>query len=655
MKTNSCTLGFLLPFLVLSLFGCAGRKSEQASQTPPAIVAEPDAGISHQMIEVDHNGARYTNQPNRVVPVDAHSLLVIEFPKPAKAAPAPLSQNWKDLQTIIAYLNQRALVWKNLNERQVDLKNPEAVRQLQQEAGAAAKSALDLIDDLESLGINGVKMTAILSGRAIGVDRPRTPYLNLAQWATNNWNDLRSQAEAHQKAIESTSKVNVTVQAFRESTSGGRSLLHVDNWDSMPEGVYSPIDRTGLRPTEAEQKRLDMERTAAESVVLLINSARTNQDAFKTAFNGKLGDFKNRLDRIEGQLETLAKNWNTALVPGVLTGLDELGTSADPAVKAAAAALKTNVLGLVGIYQTVTNDIAAVRKVSALLVNPQSADPTSLLLGESGLIQTAEKLVSDLGVILSQIETTPALLQSTEANIAALSPAVRERATALVNSEFKTTLQEFRAKFPQEAEALVALWSVVNNSLGLVAAGDTLADSDSKLIVRTLDNLVPATVDLKRSGLALGDLVTMKLRATNAITGELVGSDTYQDEIDLMGLHGKPAVHLIFARALSGPSEATQWKANVAAAIEWHYTIRKPQTTLSKTWNWLYPGAGIHLASLNQGSDSFEIGAGGDVSFWDGLLTGGFGYNFSVKREYVWVGVNLLSALNQAKNVVGYK
>jgi hypothetical protein len=181
---------------------------------------------------------------------------------------------------------------------------------------------------------------------------------------------------------------------------------------------------------------------------------------------------------------------------------------------------------------------------------------------------------------------------------------------------------------------------------------DMLADADSKLTPRTLDNLVPARLDLKLAGLALGDLVTVKLHATNSVTGQLVASESYQHETAFMGLHGKPAVHLIFARALSGPSEATQWKPNVAAAVEWHYRIRDPQTGFAKFWNWLYPGAGIHLASLDQGPDSFEVGAGGEISFWDGLLTGGFGYNFSKTDDpkYFFVGVNLLNALSKAKD-----
>lgn len=642
----------LLAFLAMILVaaGCATAKRRAAMQ-PSVPNVGGGAGLPHQMVEVDRNGNRFTNQPTRVEAVDAHSRLIIEFPKRAEIAPAPLSQDWKDLQGVIEMLNQRAAAYRALNERKVDPRDPQAVKQLQKDASDAAANAVSLLDDLEKVGVSGDKLTAVLSGRALGLtNQARQPYLNLAVWATNNWDQLRKQAEAHQKLVESTSKVTVTVQALRESLSGGPSLLHIDDWDTRPEGAFSPIDRTGLRPTDAEQKRLDMERSAAESVAQLINSVQTNQDGFRAAFQTKLAELKAEAGRIQLQFEDLAKNWRSELLPTVLTNLDSLAASTTPGVSDAALSIKTNLLAIGGIVQMITNDVAAAEGLVNLLANPQNVNPLDLLLGNNGVTTTAEKLATDAQTIVQQIQTLPQRIQSIATSLQALAPEVRERVTQMLSDEFKNTLTEFSQKFPADAQSLATIWGIVQSSIGSAAAGEVLAAADTKLIPHTIDNLVPAALDLKKSGLALGDLVTMKLRATNAITGELVESDSYQNEIGFMGLHGKPAIHLIFARSLSGPHTATEWKANVAAAVEWHYTIRRPEDSFGKTWNWLYPGAGIHLASLDQGSDSFELGAGGNVSLWDGLLTGGVGYNFSIKREYVWVGVNLLNLLNTAKS-----
>jgi hypothetical protein len=139
------------------------------------------------------------------------------------------------------------------------------------------------------------------------------------------------------------------------------------------------------------------------------------------------------------------------------------------------------------------------------------------------------------------------------------------------------------------------------------------------------------------------------------VTGEVVENVRYKHHVGFMGWHGKPAIHLIFARALSGTNGATDWKPNIAAAWELHYTYRNANNAWKQTMNWVYPGIGIHVASLDQGNDSFEVGTGVNVSLFDGLIAGGFGYNFSRTKDpkYIFVGVNLLSALNNARGIAG--
>ena len=63
------------------------------------------------------------------------------------------------------------------------------------------------------------------------------------------------------------------------------------------------------------------------------------------------------------------------------------------------------------------------------------------------------------------------------------------------------------------------------------------------------------------------------------------------------------------------------------------------------------PGAGVHLASLDQGDDTVEFGIGPSLSFWNGLLNVGYGYNLSQSqdREYFFVGLNLLHLLDVAR------
>ena len=63
----------------------------------------------------------------------------------------------------------------------------------------------------------------------------------------------------------------------------------------------------------------------------------------------------------------------------------------------------------------------------------------------------------------------------------------------------------------------------------------------------------------------------------------------------------------------------------------------------------------VHIASLDQGDDSIEFGMGFNASLFGGFVTAGVGWNLSSvdDREYYFVGIDLLTVLQGAKDVVG--
>src|SRR5690242_14481303 len=106
------TLGWLL------LGGIAAGCS---SVSPPVPVAA-DERVPHVMVEQDEAGHRYTNAvPERVMPVDAHSTLLVVFPKAPPPRTRSLPPEWQRLESTLAYLNERAAEWSEINARNVDL------------------------------------------------------------------------------------------------------------------------------------------------------------------------------------------------------------------------------------------------------------------------------------------------------------------------------------------------------------------------------------------------------------------------------------------------------------------------------------------------------------------------------------------------------
>ena len=129
---------------------------------------------------------------------------------------------------------------------------------------------------------------------------------------------------------------------------------------------------------------------------------------------------------------------------------------------------------------------------------------------------------------------------------------------------------------------------------------------------------------------------------------------TFDGETVLTGWHRRYSGDVIFARATSGPG-SDAYKPNAAVSLEWHYFDRSKQ---DGWWNGLDPGFGFHAANLDQNPDqTVELGAGVNMSLWNGLIRIGYGYNLSVTedRPYFWIGFGLFGMLNRLNDLPASK
>jgi hypothetical protein len=647
--------GGLMIVLVNGLTGCA------TSSKPPRPT--PSQTLPHQVREVDRNGLAFTNQVDRVNPVDAHSKLVISFTKPTEVTleaghtPGP---EWKQLTATFDYLNQLGAEWTEINQRQIAPGDEAGKAKLREDATEMGKRGTQFVIELESkLHFTPAEARAILRGRSPGIKSPSANvYLNLAQWTTNNWERLRLAAEADEREVASNRQVHVTLQATRRSVTGEAAPLHVENWDNMTEGVYSPIDRTGLRPTEAEQKRLAAARQASEAVIALIHAAKTNYAEYKASLQKLASKFETEADALRENLETGLEAWEANPYSATTNQLYGIMATGTPAAHVPAKAIVTNLVAIHSDLMAIKTTIEAVRQFKGTLQNGAQS-PIDLFWGSQGLINAATNLLDSAKQAKANIAAWPKRLEIIEQETPKLVSALNGAAFEAITNQTRQALKNLSASYPNEVTNLTVLWSLFTGSAGAGEAAAALAAANDQLISHTLDDLVDGRVNLKYGGLALDDIVTVRLRATNSLTRQILEDLNYEHEIGFMGWYGKPVVHLIFARAKSGPVEATQWKPNVAAGVEWHYQYRltpeERETAVGKRiWNWLNPGAGLHVASLDQGPDSVEIGSGINLSFWDGLVAVGYGYNFAEvdDHQYFFVGLNLLSVFDKTKNGV---
>jgi hypothetical protein len=652
--------------LIFALCGCAGHfrprtgfYSGEANRAEPSVAAPavptnvthlafPKPTLNHKLTERAFDGNFPIHAKEPPVKVDAHSILELDFPTLSSAdIIGNADPQWKPILELLRFFREAAVRFEEINSRKP--RNPAERKQLQQDAAAAAANAANLTRQLlrePNLGLDQDQIADIVLGEhpsLAGFPKSTNGYVNLGRWLTVK---LQERADAL-KALATNQQVKVSVQAFRESN-GARAALHIPEWDTFAEGAYQPIDKTGLRPTEAEQARLNAERQQAEGAKQLVESLTAKNSALKQGLKTKLKDVEQRLAAVVDQLKASITEWSPDRFLAVSNTLQALAAQ-NPQGPPARLLADIRLFGA-DFAQAKAMADSAVAFVDSLR-NINRLSPDELLFNGTALFAQAGSIFQNLTNFAARLPSIPERITRIQQNLPAVADAALQQQLQQLLQPLTQVAQSLGENFAEETQFVASLWSAAFGSLQIAQGAAAIKKPEGDWVPRTLDNLVPARLDLRRSAVALGDLVSLRVAVTNEATGETLPAVSYETEVGLMGFHGKPAVHFMLARALSGPSQATQWKPNIAAAVEWHYTIRRPQGFWGKTWNWLYPGAGIHLASLDQGSDSVELGAGGVISLWDGLLTGGYGYNFSnnADHQYVFVGVNLLTLLQQGK------
>lgn len=196
----------------------------------------------------------------------------------------------------------------------------------------------------------------------------------------------------------------------------------------------------------------------------------------------------------------------------------------------------------------------------------------------------------------------------------------------------RTPDPKFQAELTGLATAAAALKAVADT-----AAADQLGALPTGRIALSKQNV--------KHGDRIEITVVIERIRNNVTTKEQV---TFSGRLIQVGIYSKIGGNLIYARADSGPGSAQTWKPNAAASLEWHWRTAYADDPAEKFWNWLDPGIGVHVASLDQIEDqATELGIGVNVSIWDGFLQGGVGYNLNASRDhtYYYFGIDLLSIL----------
>jgi hypothetical protein len=593
---------------------------------------------------------------NRRTFVDVNSILELHFVDAAltKGAAVTAPEEVQRLENVLKKVREFAAEQKAFRARARS--SVSVPGELGKQAKAFNEKADALMDQWEAALRQGdpLGLQDVLTGDADG-GNPSLPYQNLARWLTREIERL--QAANREELAKHLFEVNVS--AFLQRGTNQAQRIGVPGYDNIAIGSPDPISRTGLQLSAAEAARLDARLKATEEIAKLLRQIQDDWAEKNQQFSADLAKLKDKMKELPDEFRRQLKTLNS--LGDLRTELGQLKQRAD-----LDASKKNAVVRLLDALESFENEKKAVQD--------KIAELTQLYEAFDGRV--SPKVLTDLAGALQNLSGTITKLQGVALDMAEL---FQKWTTRLEGDELKNDIEvvalliaeekiaplnEFTENFGRLVkiakpiiDAASGIAAVLKNSHSFDKVSAGLADA--KIEENWFkDQLAPDTqIALDSIGILPGDRVNIKVtyRQNGADETAAPSPKIYYLDATQFGVHRKIDATLIFARPLkeTEPGEPKRWRPNAAATAHWFFRHRPDAsgelTGGKKAWNFINPGFGIHAASLAQGDDSVEVGLGANFSLLDGMLTGGYGYNLSTEKPYVFIGIGLLEVLDRAR------
>jgi hypothetical protein len=574
--------------------------------------------------------------------VDANSVLKLVFEFPDEGMTSAIPEKWTDLDGLVQRLEELQMEYVALSARAAELP-PEPTAQTEQLRDAMRRYDERVTEALNSLGevigretVTDIALASAETGPLVGFAR----YIE----------ERKDELELRASRLAARDSFEVAVRAYQVPRLGEIRQLHVPEYDIIPSRPFQPISRVAPIPTEAEIERLSAELQGAELVKASIEEIKANDTILRDHVRSFLAKLADRARALVDDLDALVGEWTTFSADGVLERLDGMGTEESRELRGAIRGFQDDVGTIGGVVDGLSGSVSSLRQ------RPPGVSATGLMqlhTGIESLLADVETVAGRLGEWRSRLVTIERLLpivlnQARETADSVLTRTLQDNVTDL---EFRTDslLQSLAADVPKTMAAIEVIeGDFLQGAARASQAASALGVDDTVTIPRPLSELEPAVLDLRRTGIAPGDMVEIHVGFLRSGQGGVADrpekSVRYSVETVLTGWHRQFSADVVFVTALSGPA-SDSFKPEAGISTEWHYYRRPPGGFL----NWLDPGFGLHAVNLDQGAEAVEIGLGVNGSLWGGLVRTGFGYNLMVdaEREYWWIGFGLLGALNR--------
>jgi hypothetical protein len=617
------------------------------------------SGITLKMNELAKDGEHEIYSEERFRKVDANATLQLTFVLPPRPEELETSPEWITLIEILFRLKQAEIRYRELAEKAKELvANGTAADQNFIDESDKARHEATSILRLMVTPNNGEPLISQDTLNKLILSDPEHPYKVLIAQIN------KSREELHTRAVwfaGDADKYTIIVRAYLLPKLGGREALHIEGYDNLPQGDFRPLDPTGLLPAPQEAKRLAGELESAGKVSRAIEEIRKNGDLILNEVQQMFENLDESLKSLEIQLRDelnqLPKDFKEVIEEQFLDKLEQIDTPNDESKQLAKE--MREVRNDLEELQKIADSIQELRNMARKVRGLNSLRQQDI----EDIFNTIEKLQTLIKNVLKRIGKWDDKLDK----ISNLAPITAEAAAdetlklklTILKQKWKQALigmhTRLRAKLPATANAVSVVVTFLKNSSDIVSSVSELGKTDPEYIPHPLKDLPPAELDLRYAGVTLGDqvMVTVDLRriGESQSTEQTKAPDAiYKVETTLAGWHRRLSGDVMFTKTVEGPT-SSRFQGNIGVSYEWHNYKRDDPNGL---WNQLDSGFGFHATLLSQDpNQNVEFGIGVNISFFDGLIGGGYGYNLSVSEnnQYWFISFGLISALGKLKSV----
>ena len=471
--------------------------------------------------------------------------------------------------------------------------------------------------------------------------------------------DLLSEDLKATLATVSGERVVLSVRAFLLRPQAERPLpMHVQNYDVI-ETPFNLQEKALLNLSREDIDELRRRYEVVNEFARFANDLRDEESDLRAALDATGDRLRAGLAGLDEHLEKLfPPTMGQAFLDDVrgLAGSDGLTPAENNALANIEAAW-----------------VAAekVRPVLTELVVRLINDPKEVFRDLKSLQRSWDGMKGDLKQLATLIPGLPEDFKTVESRLATLA---QTNAEAMVGrgEEILASLQgEFNESIAPTIAA-VEKYERVAAEIKLVFAGATVRLSQVDLTgalndyesirPRPLDSVVPAAIFLKDYGSENGNEVRIVIEFLQADGNGFRTLESAEFRLGVRHFGGFSTLDasLIFVERIDEPDDAitTSFLASPAISLTAHYRKRidcQGADGFAGVWNSLNPGVGINVTALSFEGRSGQYGLGFQGTLFGDILQVGYGWNLNVSsnREYWFVGVGLVDALNLASATMG--